>query len=603
VVSFSLTDEHEALRQTVREFARDVVAPVIGGYYEREEFPYEVIAKMGQLGLFGLPFPEQYDGMGGDYLAFCLALHELARVDSSVAITLEAAVALGAMPIYRYGSAEQRDRWLPELCRGERLAAFGLTEPGGGSDIPGGMRTTACLDGDEWVINGSKAFITNSGTSITSVVTVLAITGREDGGGRAEDRSPGQDGGALTGRSRGRYGGRPEISAIIMPADTPGLTVAPAYSKVGWCASDTRELSFSDCRVPAQNLLGGKGRGYAQFLRILDEGRIAIAALAAGLAQGCVDECVRYAGERTAFGHRIGHYQAIQFKIADMAARAAAARLAWYDAAARLVAGQPVKMEAAIAKLTGSNAAMDNARDATQVFGGYGYMNEFPVARFYRDAKVLEIGEGTSEVQRMIIARQLGLAADKLPDDHRGDVEAELDHSKHGHQVRGPLEAGRDRGGGIGPDRDHGRLLLAQVREPGQHLLDRPGHRRERRRLVDRGAERVGRRQVLSVPRLARHVSGQRDAGGGPAARVYQYGGSHLFGPVDVRLGEQDRRDLLVLERVDLGLRAHRFPFHRDHVHAVALEHRGRHGLEQAGGGAGARAELADGGVRDPLAE
>ncbi len=403
MVSFSLNDEHEALRQAVREFAGDVVAPVIGGYYERDEFPYEVIAKMGELGLFGLPFPERYDGMGGDYFAFCVALHELARVDSSVAITLEAGVALGAMPIYRYGNDEQRERWLPELCRGQRLAAFGLTEPGGGSDIPGGMRTTARLDGDEWVVNGSKAFITNSGTSITSVVTALAITGWEDGDEVAGGRPPGQHGGGIA-RSR-----RPQISAIIIPADTPGLTVAPPYSKVGWCASDTRELSFSDCRVPARNLLGEQGRGYAQFLRILDEGRIAIAAIAAGLAQGCVDECVRYAGERTAFGHQIGHYQAIQFKIADMEARATTARLAWYDAAARLVAGQPVKKEAAIAKLTGSNAAMDNARDATQVFGGYGYMNEFPVARFYRDAKVLEIGEGTSEVQRLIIARQLGL--------------------------------------------------------------------------------------------------------------------------------------------------------------------------------------------------
>jgi short-chain 2-methylacyl-CoA dehydrogenase len=383
VISFSLDDEHEALRSTIMEFAREAVAPVIGGFYERNEFPYDIIAQMGKLGLFGLPFPEKYGGMGGDYFAFCLALHELARVDSSVAITLEAAVALGAMPIFRYGTQQQRERWLPELCRGERLAAFGLTEPGGGSDIAGGMRTTAKRDGDTWVINGSKAFITNSGTSITSVITVLAITGESDG--------------------------RRQISSIIVPAGTQGLTVGREYSKVGWCASDTRELALSDCRVPAANLLGAQGRGYAQFLRILDEGRIAIAALAAGLAQGCVDECLRYTGERSAFGHRLGHYQSIQFKIADMRARAATARLAWYDAASRLVAGQPVKEEAAIAKLTTSNAAMDNARDATQIFGGYGFMNEFPVARFYRDAKVLEIGEGTSEVQKMIIARELGL--------------------------------------------------------------------------------------------------------------------------------------------------------------------------------------------------
>ena len=386
MISFSLDDEHEALRNTIMEFAREAVAPVIGGFYERNEFPYDIVAQMGKLGLFGLPFPEQYGGMGGDFFAFCLALHELARVDSSVAITLEAAVALGAMPIFRYGTQQQRERWLPELCRGERLAAFGLTEPGGGSDIAGGMRTTAKRDGETWVINGSKAFITNSGTSITSVITVLAITGESDG--------------------------RRQISSIIVPAGTPGLTVGGEYSKVGWCASDTRELSLSDCRVPAANLLGDQGRGYAQFLQILDEGRIAIAALAAGLAQGCVDECLRYTGERSAFGHRLGHYQSIQFKIADMQARAATARLAWYDAASRLVAGQPVKAEAAIAKLTTSNAAMDNARDATQIFGGYGFMNEFPVARFYRDAKVLEIGEGTSEVQKMIIARELGLRSD-----------------------------------------------------------------------------------------------------------------------------------------------------------------------------------------------
>lgn len=402
MIGFTLNEEQEALRSTCADFAREVVAPVIGGYYERGEFPYDIVARMGKLGLFGLPFPEQYGGMGGDYFAFCLALHELARVDSSVAITLEAGVALGAMPIFRFGSAEQKDRWLPELCQGERLAAFGLTEPGGGSDIPGGMRTRARLDGDEWVIDGSKAFITNSGTSITSVVTVLALTGDPGASGPG---SAGSSGGA---RSPGA--GRPEISAIMVPAGTPGFTVGPEYSKVGWCASDTRELAFAGCRVPRENLLGATGRGYAQFLQTLDEGRVAIAALAAGLAEGCVDECIRYAGERTAFGHELRHYQAIQFKIADMAARAHVARLAWYDAAARLAAGEPVKSQAALAKLTCSNAAMENARDATQIFGGYGFMNEFPVARFYRDAKVLEIGEGTSEVQRMVIARQLGLA-------------------------------------------------------------------------------------------------------------------------------------------------------------------------------------------------
>ncbi len=398
MVSYQLAPEQQELRDSVAQFARDVVAPVIGGYYERGEFPYDIVAKMGKLGLFGLPFAEEYGGMGGDYFALCLALEELARVDSSVAITLEAGVSLGAMPIYRFGTPEQRRRWLPDLCAGERLAAFGLTEPGGGSDIPGGMRTTARLAkgdgpedrevaGGEWVVNGTKSFITNSGTSITSLVTVLAITGRDDRG-------------------------RKEISSVIVPAGTPGFVPGPEYSKVGWCASDTRELSFDNCRVPAENLLGERGRGYAQFLQILDEGRVAIAALATGLAQGCVDECVRYARQREAFGRRLEQHQAIQFTVADMEARVHAARLAWYDAAARLVAGQSIKKESAIAKLTASNAAMDNARAATQVFGGYGFMNEFPVGRFYRDAKVLEIGEGTSEVQRILIARELGLGSD-----------------------------------------------------------------------------------------------------------------------------------------------------------------------------------------------
>jgi short-chain 2-methylacyl-CoA dehydrogenase len=392
MTTYPLSDEHRALRDTVAEFARTVVRPVIGGYYERAEFPYELISRMAKLGLFGLPFPEEFGGMGGDLLALGLALEELARVDSSVAITLEAAVALGAMPIYRFGTDEQRHRWLPELCAGERLAAFGLTEAGGGTDIPGGMRTTARLDGESWVIDGSKSFITNAGTSITALVTVLAITGEAAGAGEG-----------------GRGGGRGEISAIVVPSGTPGFTVGPEYSKVGWCASDTRELAFSSCRVPAANLLGPRGRGYAQFLEILDEGRVAIAALATGLAQGCVDECLRYVAERTAFGQPLSQFQATQFRVADMAARAHVARLAWYDAAARMMAGEPAKQQAAIAKLVASNAAMDNARDASQLFGGYGFMNEFPVGRFYRDAKVLEIGEGTSEVQRMIIARELGL--------------------------------------------------------------------------------------------------------------------------------------------------------------------------------------------------
>ncbi|MGW4425276.1 acyl-CoA dehydrogenase family protein [Streptosporangium sp. NPDC004631] len=385
-----LNEEYEDLRKTVEAFARDVVAPVIGDLYERQEFPYDIVRQMGAMGLFGLPLPEEYGGMGGDYFALCLVLEELARVDSSVSITLEAAVSLGAMPIHRFGTAEQRAEWLPRMASGEVLGAFGLTEPGGGSDVPGGMRTTATLDGDEWVINGSKAFITNSGTDITGVVAVAAITGYREG----DETSPHR---------------RPEISTILVPSGTPGFTVSKKYSKVGWNCSDTRELSFTGCRVPAGNLLGERGRGYAQFLQTLDEGRVAIAALSTGLAQGCVDESLRHVRERRAFGHPIGHYQAIQFKIADMEVRTHTARLAYYHAAGRMLAGEPFKKEAAIAKLVAGDAAMDNARDATQIFGGYGFMNEYPVGRFYRDAKVLEIGEGTSEVQRMLIARELGL--------------------------------------------------------------------------------------------------------------------------------------------------------------------------------------------------
>ncbi|HEX4788646.1 MAG TPA: acyl-CoA dehydrogenase family protein [Actinospica sp.] len=380
----TLPAEYEDLRKTVEAFAREEVAPVIGDYYERHAFPYPLVAAMGRMGLFGLPYPEQYDGMGGDYFALCVALEELARVDSSVAITLEAGVSLGSMPVFRFGTEAQREHWLPELCRGERIAAFGLTEPDGGSDA-GAIGTRASLVGDSWVVDGAKSFITNSGTDITSLITAMAVTDR------AAD-------------------GRAELSCVLVPSGTPGLTVEPGYSKVGWCASDTHGLVFGNCRVPRENLLGERGRGYAQFLRILDEGRIAIAALATGLAQGCVDECVRYVRERSAFGRRIGEYQAIQFKIADMEARAHTGRLAWRHAAALLLAGKPFKKEAAIAKLTASETAVANAREAAQIFGGYGFMNEYPVGRFYRDAKILEIGEGTSEVQRLLIARSLNLA-------------------------------------------------------------------------------------------------------------------------------------------------------------------------------------------------
>jgi len=383
-MDFQLSDEHEALRKTVEEFAREVVAPQAERLDREQEFPYDIVRQMGEMGLFGLPFPEEYGGMGGDFLSLCLAIEELGRVDSSVAITLEAAVGLGSMPVYRFGTEEQKREWLPDLCAGRNLAAFGLTEPGGGSDA-GNPRTRAVLDGDSWVINGSKAFITNSGTDITNLVTVLCRTGD-------------------------RPDGRPELTSLMVPVPREGFRVAPKYSKVGWHASDTREVILEDCRVPEGNILGERGSGYRQFLSTLDEGRIAISALAVGLAQACVDESTRYAKEREAFGQPIGGYQAVAFRIADMDMRAHVARVAYYDAAARMAAGRPFKREAAIAKLYASTIAVDNARDATQVFGGYGFMNEYPVARHWRDSKILEIGEGTSEVQRMLIARQLGLS-------------------------------------------------------------------------------------------------------------------------------------------------------------------------------------------------
>ena len=321
--------------------------------------------------------------MGGDYFALCLALEELGKVDQSVAITLEAGVSLGSMPIYRFGNEAQKQEWLPQLTSGKSLAAFGLTEPGAGSDA-GGTKTTAKFDSGEWIINGNKQFITNSGTDITKLVTVTAVTGVKDGG-------------------------KKEISTILVPTTTPGFTAEPAYNKVGWNASDTHPLTFADVRVPEENLLGERGRGYANFLRILDEGRIAISALSVGAAQGCVDESIKYAKEREAFGRPIGHNQAIAFKIARMEARAHVARTAYYDAAALMLSGKPFKKQASIAKLISSEAAMDNARDATQIHGGYGFMNEYAVARHYRDSKILEIGEGTTEVQLMLIAREAGL--------------------------------------------------------------------------------------------------------------------------------------------------------------------------------------------------
>ncbi|MBU1866500.1 MAG: acyl-CoA dehydrogenase family protein [Actinobacteria bacterium] len=377
-MDFELASEHEAFRKVVREFAETEVAPHAEEWDRTHTFPLDVVQKMGDLGLFGLPFPEEYGGMGADLLTLCIAIEELARVDSSVAITLEAAVGLGANPIYRFGTEEQKRRWLPDLTAGRALAAFGLTEPDAGSDA-GGTRTRAVLDGDEWVINGTKAFITNSGTEITSLITVTAKTDAD------------------------------EISAFLVPAGTPGLVIEPAYRKMGWRASDTHGVRLEDCRVPEASLLGERGKGFRQFLEILDEGRIAIAALAVGLLQGCLDESVAYAGERTAFGKPIGSYQAISFKCADMAVAVDAARLLTYRAAWMSGQGMRVIREAAEAKLFASEAAVSAAREATQIFGGYGFVDETPVSRFYRDAKVLEIGEGTSEIQRIVIARALGL--------------------------------------------------------------------------------------------------------------------------------------------------------------------------------------------------
>jgi short-chain 2-methylacyl-CoA dehydrogenase len=382
-MDFDLTTEQEDFRKVVRAFAEEVIAPQAEEFNRTEEFPLDIVKEMGQMGLFGLPFPEEYGGQGSDFLTFAIAVEEIARVDSSMAITLEAGVGLGANPIFAEGSEEQKQRWLAPMARGEMLGAFGLTEPGGGSDAAN-ILTTARLDGDEWVIDGSKAFITNAGTEMSGCVTIAAATGK------------GED-------------GRLEISNIIVPTGTTGYEVGPPYRKVGWHGSDTRELSFSGCRVPASNLVGERGKGLANFLRTLDDGRIAVAALGVGLAQGCLEESVRYAKERRAFGRPIGAFQALQFKIADMRVAVETARLATYRAAWLRDQGRPYKAEASIAKLYATEIAVTCAREAVQVHGGYGYMEEFPVARFYRDSKVLEIGEGTSEVQRILIARDLGL--------------------------------------------------------------------------------------------------------------------------------------------------------------------------------------------------
>jgi alkylation response protein AidB-like acyl-CoA dehydrogenase len=387
---FELSKEHEDFRRVVREFALAEVAPHAQEWDEQHRFPVELVPKMGDLGLFGLVVPEEFGGADADFTSLCVAIEELGRVDQSVGITLSAGVGLGINPILTFGTAQQRAQWLPDLVAGRALAAFGLTEPEAGSDA-GATKTRARLDGDSWVVDGAKAFITNSGTSITSVVTVTARTGQ-------------------------RPDGRAEISTIMVPAGTPGFTVEPAYRKLGWHASDTHGLSFADCRVPADHLLGQRGRGFSQFLATLDDGRIAISALAVGLAQACLDACLEYAGTRQAFQRPIGVNQGISFPVADLAVAVEAARLLTYKAAwlrDEQAAGRrgaaEVKQAAAIAKLHSSTAAVDATRLATQVFGGAGFIEEYPVARFYRDAKILEIGEGTSEVQRMVISRGLGL--------------------------------------------------------------------------------------------------------------------------------------------------------------------------------------------------
>jgi short/branched chain acyl-CoA dehydrogenase len=378
-----LSEEHQQLCATVREFANDVVAKCAIEHDRDHTFAYEVVKQMSDIGLFGLPFPEEIGGMGGDYLSLCLAIEEIARIDQSVAITLEAGVSLGSMPIFRCGSDSQKAKYLRPLIAGTALGAFGLTESEAGSDASG-LRTKAELVGDEWIINGSKVFITNSGTNITSIITIACVTGKNADGSN-------------------------EISAIIVPSGTAGLTIDPPYRKLGWHASDTHGLTLNNVHVPSENLLGVRGRGYANFLETLDEGRIAVAALAVGAAQGCLDEALSYSKIRKAFGHTIGHYQGIAFKISEMQAKVHTARLAYYHAAQLLAAGKEFKTAASIAKLVASNAAMENARDATQIFGGNGFMDEYLVARHYRDSKILEIGEGTSEVQKLLIARHLGL--------------------------------------------------------------------------------------------------------------------------------------------------------------------------------------------------
>ena len=381
-MDFDLNDEQRLLRDTVRDFARQEVAPVAEELDRTKSFPYELVAKMGELGLMGIPFPEEYGGGGADTLAYALAVEELTRIDSSVAITMAAHTSLGTMPIHLWGTDEQKDDWLPQLCSGQKLAAFGLTEPEAGSDA-GNTHTRASLDGGEWVVNGAKQFITNSGTEISGCVTITAVTGQTNG--------------------------TKEISNIIVPNGTPGYEAGEPYRKMGWNASDTRPLTFDDCRVPEGNLLGRRGEGFKQFLQILDGGRIGVAAMGVGLAQGALDEAISYSKERQAFGQPIGKFQAIQAKIADLSAQIEAARLLVYRAAIEKDHGESFTLTAAQAKLITGRLAVRATEEAVQIHGGYGYIEEYPVCRFYRDAKILTIGEGTDEVQQMVIARQLGV--------------------------------------------------------------------------------------------------------------------------------------------------------------------------------------------------
>ncbi len=376
-MSFELSDEHEAFRAVVRDFAERELGPHVARWDEEHHFPVEVVQQMGQLGLFGLVFPEEWGGSGGDFASLCVAIEEIGRVDQSIGITLSAGVGLGANPIHQFGTEEQKARWLPDLVAGRTLGAFGLTEPGAGSDA-GATLTRARHDGDHWVIDGAKAFITNSGTSITSIISVTART--DDG-----------------------------VSTFVIEAGTPGLIVEPAYRKLGWHASDTHGLALDGCRVPDGHLLGAPGAGFRNFLTILDDGRIAISALALGCARACLELATDYARERHAFGRPIGANQAIAFALADLAVAVENARNLTYKAAWLKDQGRPIGQAAAMAKLYSTEAAVTATRVATQVFGGAGFIEETPVARFYRDAKILEIGEGTSEIQRLVLARGLGL--------------------------------------------------------------------------------------------------------------------------------------------------------------------------------------------------